>query len=125
MQEKEIDYMNVIPLVDVMLVLLTITLIGASFVAVGSIPVSLPQAKHQEALKGRRIELYVDKEGNFYWKDQRLSLQDLSARLSKEDRSLPVVIGADREANMQDFVRLLDLVKGMNFQRVSLQVQKP
>ncbi len=125
MQEKEIDYMNVIPLVDVMLVLLTITLIGASFVAVGSIPVSLPQAKHQEALKDRRIELYVDKEGNFYWKDQRLSLQDLSARLSKEDRSLPVVIGADREANMQDFVRLLDLVKGMNFQRVSLQVQKP
>ncbi len=125
MQEKEIDYMNVIPLVDVMLVLLTITLIGASFVAVGSIPVSLPQAKHQEALKDRRIELYVDKEGNFYWKDQRLSLQDLSARLSKEDRSLPVVIGADRETNMQDFVRLLDLVKGMNFQRVSLQVQKP
>ncbi|MEM1879003.1 MAG: biopolymer transporter ExbD [Desulfurococcaceae archaeon] len=125
MQEKEIDYMNVIPLVDVMLVLLTITLIGASFVAVGSIPVSLPQAKHQEALKDRRIELYVDKEGNFYWKDQRLSLQDLSARLSKEDRSLPVVIGADREANMQDFIRLLDLVKGMNFQRVSLQVQKP
>lgn len=125
MQEKEIDYMNVIPLVDVMLVLLTITLIGASFVAVGSIPVNLPTAKHQESLSESPIELYVDRQGNFYWKGEKLSLQELTIRLSEQDRRLPVVIGADREASMQDFVELLELVKGLNFQRISLQVQKP
>ncbi len=38
MEEKSFDYMNVIPLVDVMLVLLTIVLTTSSFVVSGVIP---------------------------------------------------------------------------------------
>ena len=37
MEEKEFDYMNVIPLVDVMLVLLTIVLTTSTFIATGVI----------------------------------------------------------------------------------------
>ena len=44
MDEKEFDYLNVIPLVDVMLVLLTIVLTTATFVVTGRIPVDLAQA---------------------------------------------------------------------------------
>jgi biopolymer transport protein ExbD len=44
MEEKEFDYINVIPLVDVMLVLLTITLTTSSFIAGGMIPMDLPKA---------------------------------------------------------------------------------
>ena len=44
MDEKEFDYMNVIPLVDVMLVLLTIVLTTSTFIATGAIPVELPKA---------------------------------------------------------------------------------
>ncbi len=44
MEEKEFDYINVIPLVDVMLVLLTIVLTTSSFIATGRIPVELPRA---------------------------------------------------------------------------------
>ena len=35
MEEKEFDYINVIPLVDVMLVLLTIVLTTSTFIASG------------------------------------------------------------------------------------------
>jgi biopolymer transport protein ExbB/TolQ len=35
MEEKEFDYMNVIPLVDVMMVLLTIVLMTSTFIASG------------------------------------------------------------------------------------------
>jgi len=38
MEEKTFDYINVIPLVDVMLVLLTIVLTTSSFIAAGVIP---------------------------------------------------------------------------------------
>nr|WP_255317356.1 biopolymer transporter ExbD [Candidatus Magnetobacterium casensis] len=41
MQEKEFDYINVIPLVDIMLVLLTIVLTTSAFIATGVIPVNL------------------------------------------------------------------------------------
>ena len=39
MDEKEFDYLNVIPLVDVMLVLLTIVLTTSTFIATGGIQV--------------------------------------------------------------------------------------
>ncbi|MEJ5338180.1 MAG: ExbD/TolR family protein [Aquificaceae bacterium] len=124
MQEREIDYMNVIPLVDVMLVLLTIALIGASFVAVGSLPVNLPSAEHQKRSVESPVELYVDRHGNLYWKGERISKETLLNRLSNYDRNTHIVVGADRDASVQSLVSLLDLLKGMNFQRVSLQVRR-
>ena len=43
--EREIDQINVIPLVDVMLVLLVIVLTTATFISTGQIPVDLAKAK--------------------------------------------------------------------------------
>ncbi len=48
MDEKEFDYLNVIPLVDVMLVLLTIVLTTSTFIATGGIQVELPEAASTE-----------------------------------------------------------------------------
>ena len=42
MDEKGFESINVIPLVDVMLVLLTIVLTTSTFIAMGAIPVQLP-----------------------------------------------------------------------------------
>ena len=47
--EQEFDYLNVIPLVDVMLVLLTIVLTTSTFIATGGIAVNLPKAEGGEA----------------------------------------------------------------------------
>jgi biopolymer transport protein ExbD len=44
MDEDDIDSINVVPLVDVMLVLLTIVLTTATFVVTGRIPVVLAQS---------------------------------------------------------------------------------
>ena len=59
MSEKEFDYMNVIPLVDVMLVMLTIVLTTSTFIATGNIPVELPRAAKSsvEALKTEVVEI--------------------------------------------------------------------
>jgi len=45
MEDREFKDINVIPLVDIMLVLLTIVLITATFVVQGSIPVNLPATR--------------------------------------------------------------------------------
>lgn len=44
MEEKEFDAINVVPLVDVMLVVLTIVLMTSTFIASGSLSVELPRA---------------------------------------------------------------------------------
>ncbi|MDI9571070.1 MAG: biopolymer transporter ExbD [Pseudomonadota bacterium] len=124
MEEKSFDYINVIPLVDVMLVLLTVVLTTSSFIAVGVIPLDLPKARHTsgESLKTQMIE--IDRDGVVYLNSRPVSLGDLKANLDEMNRKAPVLIRADRLCHLQNFVGVLDVVKGLEFTRVSLQTEE-
>ncbi len=91
MEEKEFDYMNVIPLVDVMLVLLTITLMTSTFIATGVIPVELPKASksHEEILRTQTIE--IDKNGNVYLNARPLSISELRDSIEPMNREVPIL----------------------------------
>ncbi len=123
MEEKEIDYINVIPFVDIMLVLLTIVLTTSTFIATGGIPVDLPKAsqKSGEALKTRTIE--IDKAGYIYFDGRAVSLRGLDNALMLLERNTPFVIRADRRIPLQSFVDVLDVVKSRGFKRVGLQTE--
>ncbi len=123
MEEKEFDYMNVIPLVDVMLVLLTIVLTTSTFIATGVIPVELPRASksHEEVLRTHTIE--IDKNGHIYLNSKQVSLSELKNTIRPCDKSTPILIRADRDIALQVFVDVLDIVKNMGFKKVSLQTQ--
>ena len=49
------------------------------------------------------------------------SLDNLATMLQKDSRDVPVLIRADREVTLQGFVDVIDLLKRMNFKKVSLQ----
>lgn len=123
MEEKEIDYINVIPFVDIMLVLLTIVLTTSTFIAAGGIPVNLPKASQtrEQTLKTRTIE--IDGKGIIYFDGKPLTLQSLRTALQPVDRKIPFIIRADREISLQSFVDVLDIVKNMGFRQVSLQTE--
>jgi biopolymer transport protein ExbD len=124
MDEKEFDYINVIPLVDVMLVLLTIVLTTSTFIATGAIRVELPQASKSpaEILKTQTIE--IDVSGNIYLNSRLVALDDLKVSLRATPRDTPLLIRADRNIRLQAFVDVLDVVKNLEFKRVSLQTQE-
>ena len=124
MKEKEFDYINVIPLVDVMLVLLTIVLTTSTFIAAGSIPVSLPQASTsaEEALRSLTIDVAAG--GVIYLRAVPVALGDLGTALGATDRAVPILIRADRDLALQVFVDVLDAVKNLGFRRVSLQTEQ-
>ncbi len=123
MEEKEIDYINVIPFVDIMLVLLTIVLTTSTFIATGGLPVNLPKASQnkQETLKTRTIE--IDRKGEVYLDGTHMTLQTLRGALSPINRTTPFLIRADRDIALQNFVDILDLVKNEGFKQVSLQTE--
>jgi biopolymer transport protein ExbD len=123
-EEKEFDYINVIPLVDVMLVLLTIVLTTSSFIATGMIPVELPRASksQEEVLKTQTIE--IDQQGRVYLNTRPLTLPALKDSLKTLNKNIPILIKADRNIALQIFVDVLDLVKTTGFHRVSLQTEK-
>ena len=123
MDEKEFDYINVIPLVDVMLVLLTIVLTTSTLIAAGSIPLKLPQASksREDLLRLQTIE--IDRTGTIYYNASPLCSRALFEALSHLDRSTPILIRADKNIALQTFVTVLDVVKSGGFTRVSLQTE--
>jgi biopolymer transport protein ExbD len=123
MEEKEFDYINVIPFVDIMLVLLTIVLTTSTFIATGGIPVNLPKASKtlEQTLKVRTIE--IDRQGSIFFNGRPVTLQSLLAAVQPLDRSTPFLIRADRDLALQNFVDVLDTVKNAGFRQVSLQTE--
>lgn len=123
MEEKEFDYINIIPFVDIMLVLLTIVLTTSTFIASGGIPVNLPRASRssQEVIRSRTIQ--VDAGGTIIFDGHIVTMAALATVLQPLDRSTPFLIRADRDMSLQGFVDVLDAVKKCGFSRVSLQTE--
>ncbi|NQS72028.1 MAG: biopolymer transporter ExbD [Desulfobulbaceae bacterium] len=125
MNEQEFDYLNVIPLVDVMLVLLTIVLTTSTFIATGSIQVNLPKAENSEmAASVQSRTIVVDKDGQLWLDEQQLSLDDLSAALSATERDTPLLLRADKELALQGFVAVYERIKVLGFTSLSLQTEQ-
>ena len=125
MEEKEFDYLNVIPLVDVMLVLLTIVLTTSTFIATGGIQVELPRAAASEeaaALHPRTI--VISKEGRIWMDSAEVALNDLGAVLGAVDRSTPLIVRADKNLSLQMFVDLYEVFKRLGFTTLSLQTEQ-
>jgi len=124
MEEKEFDYINMIPFIDVMLVLLTIVLMTSTFIATGIIPVELPKVtgKHENVMRTELIE--IDRRGLLYYRGKEISLSDLQRKLGDVPRNMPFLIRADRNIPLQGFVEVLDMIKTMGFKKVSLQTEE-
>lgn len=121
--DKEFDGMNVIPLVDIMLVMLTIVLTTSTFIATGNIPVELPRAAKStvEALKTEVVE--ITRKGALHLNGKPVTADELKRALNSRERTTAILIRADRNLNLQAFVDVLDAVKAMGFKTVSLQTE--
>ena len=123
MDETGFEGINVIPLVDVMLVLLTIVLTTSTFIAMGAIPVQLPKAESGETIKSVATTIVIDHQGVIFFDDTPLMPESLRQTLLPMDRNYPILIRADRFIQLQKFVEVLDIVKGLGFKKVSLQTE--
>jgi biopolymer transport protein ExbD len=124
MEEKEFSYINMVPFIDVMLVLLTIVLMTSTFVASGLVPVELPKVagKYENALRTKIIE--IDKTGTIYYQGALTDFAGLKGELGNMPKDTPFLIRADRSLPLQNFVEVLDVIKTMGFKRVSLQTEE-
>ena len=124
MDEKPFETMNVIPFVDIMLVLLTIVLTTSSFIASGRLTVNLPQATQNAAEhnEDHRIELGLG--GVIVFDSKLVSLDELADKLRMLKPDAMFVIRADREIPLQLFVDVADLLTQNNFTKITIQTEK-
>ena len=130
-QRKSINQMNVVPYIDVMLVLLVIFMITAPLISPGQ--VELPTMGTQLKTPVQPLEVTVRIERNrpsYFLRDMattappvRLLENDLVDRIRQAQAlrpDQPVVIAADRDARYQQVLDVLDLLRRNGVTRVGL-----
>lgn len=122
--EREVNQINVIPLVDVMLVLLVIVLTTATFISTGQVPVNLAKAKETSARQDTPIVVTVTAEGGLFLNDRAVAEGGLPPLLQPYPKESPVVVRADRVTLLERFVSLVDEIRSLGFHQVSLEVVK-
>jgi biopolymer transport protein TolR len=127
-QSSSISQINVVPLVDVMLVLLVIFMVTAPILQQG-VSVELPQAK-AGALSGEEEQLVVtiDKKGVAYLNDNAIPIDQLGPKLEAVIRLKPdkqVFLRADRSVPYGEVVRVMAAVKGAGVQSLGMITELP
>ncbi len=114
-----VSEINVTPLVDVMLVLLTIFMVTAPMLQQG-IDVTLPKAVTGRQLGETNPVITLTKEHVIYFNGAAVSAADLRQRLAGLKRGQPVMIRADRNARVNKLVELWDLCRDAGFPQVRI-----
>ena len=123
MEDKPFESMNMIPFIDIMLVLLTIVLMTSSFIASGKIPVQLPQTQNSVAEQDKSRLIEIDAQGTIYWEGRTVTAQALSGMLEGLPKDTAFLLRADREVSLQRFVDVADVLKQSGFSKVAVQTQ--
>mgnify|MGYP003586461564 FL=1 len=120
--EREVNQINVIPLVDVMLVLLVIVLTTATFISTGHIPVNLAKAKEAGDHKDVPVVVTLTANGDLFLNDRPVPPDGLKTVMLAHPRESLVVVRADKVTLLERFVSVVDEIRGLGFQSVSLEV---
>ncbi len=122
---KPLAQMNVIPFIDIMLVLLAVVLTTATFVAQGKIPVALPQATQTEPVASEpAVEITIDAAGRLYLGEEALDLDGLSERLRDVTADTSLLLRVDEAVPFRHFVAVVDLLKAKGLENVSILTRR-
>jgi len=102
--------MNVVPLVDVMLVLLVIFIVTAPLLT-HAVKIDLPKASSSANItKPEHIEFGIREDGSLFWSGEAVTLDALPARFAAEAAKQPqpeVHIRADRLAHYEKVAQVM------------------
>lgn len=118
---------NVTPMVDVVLVLLIIMMVSATYIVSQSLKVELPKTASSDETVSKTYTVTVTKEGNYFYNDKPVTRE----RLQKEFRSalattkdVNLVITADEDAHHGKVVGVIDLAKVEGITKFAINVEK-
>ena len=107
--------MNLIPLIDIMLVLMIIFLVTAT-VANPSIPLTLPQTTAVVIdLPTESVTISINSAGDIAWNGDIVTLEDLESRLNtagQQERKPALVLKADKESRYDTVAQVMSRASG-------------
>ena len=126
---RMMNEINMVPFIDVMLVLLIIFMVSAPLITTGL--VDLPTVGKAKQRPQHVIEIVLGTDDKLRMKldagePQPASLNTLAARVKEAQGGIadtPVVISADKQVRYESVVKVMDLLQRAGVQRVGLSVK--
>ena len=123
--EPMISGINVTPLVDVVLVLLVVLMVTATYLASRTIPVDLPKGATGEPT-GVTLAITVDEQGRTYLDGEGATPQTLRERIRSARAKNPdvrAIIAADQNTRHKNVVGVIDLLRQEHVNRFAINVE--
>jgi biopolymer transport protein TolR len=128
-RRRPMSEINMVPFIDVMLVLLIIFMVSAPLITTGV--VDLPSVGSAKQRPDTVIELIVEVDERLKMKvdggnEAPLALRDVAARVKAVQAGradVPVVISADKAVKYEAVVKVMDTLQRAGVQRVGLSVK--
>lgn len=111
---------NVVPLVDIMLVLLIIFMITAPMLQQG-IDVNLPKAKGKSIEEAEKINIVLTKEGKIYVNDKLSKISELQTMLSAfKESNTTVLLKADKDVPYGLVAEVMGEIKASGIEKIGM-----
>ncbi len=116
---KKFDSINVIPFIDIMLVLLVMVLTTATFIKQGVIPIDLPNAETADKKdRQKEVTIYINAKGEIFFEKEKVDLGRLEKELSSISKKRTVILKSDKESRFQNFVNVMNILKHLDHQQL-------
>lgn len=108
-------------LTDIVLLLLIFFLLTSSFVTNFGIQVNIPKAESGSVTQNEYISVAITSDGQFYVDGQLTARGSLAAAIRQARNNKPnsaIVLRADKDATVDDAVRVLNIGKSLNMRLI-------
>lgn len=116
--------LNIIPFIDIMLVLLAIVLSTATFISQGQIKINIPESNSSISSNNNyKVQILLDSDNRFYIDSKEIDLENLKLKIMELDNSTLIELASDSNARFYAFIELLDILKEKNHENFTIQTR--
>lgn len=117
--------LNLVPFIDIMLVLLCIVLSVSTFIAEEKIAINLPKSENSVSIDDKqKIFISINETGEIFYNESLLSIDELKTRLSSISKDEIVILRSDENASYKHFVKVVDILKELKHENFAIATQK-
>ncbi len=125
--DQPIADINIVPFVDIILVVLIIFMISTPYIVKPSIRVNLPKAASGEDTKPSQLTVSITADGKAYIGNKNVTDDEISTFAREEAAKKPdtqAVISADKDTLHGRVVQVIDLIKTAGITRFAITIDK-
>ena len=118
---------NVTPMVDVMLVLLVIMMVSATYIVAQTLKVELPKSSTSDESAPSLAVVQISKDKKLFFNEESVSEDVLKQKLDAAyaaNNDVSIVVSADTEAHHGDVVHVIDLAKTVGITKFAINVER-